>query len=99
MAKGYVVGELEITDPVLFEEYRSKVPGTIAAYGGRYLVRGGDTVRLEGNRPIRRFVVLEFESPQRARDWYHSEEYGPLKELRLRSANAHLFLVNGTDAQ
>lgn len=96
MPKGYILAELEITDPVVFEEYRSKAAGTIAAYGGRYLVRGGDPVRLEGNRPIRRMVVLEFESPERASDWYYSEEYGPVKALRLKSATTHVFLLNGT---
>jgi uncharacterized protein (DUF1330 family) len=97
MPKGYLLAELEITDPVIFEEYRSKVPATIALYGGRYLVRGGDPERLEGDRPLRRFVVLEFDSPQRALDWYHSKEYGPVKALRLRSATTHAFLLNGAE--
>jgi uncharacterized protein (DUF1330 family) len=82
---------------VLYEEYRAKVPGTIATYGGRYLVRGGDPVHLEGDRPLRRFVVLEFASPQRASEWYHSEEYRPLKALRQKAAVTHLFLVNGVE--
>jgi uncharacterized protein (DUF1330 family) len=97
MPKGYLFAELEITDPVLFEEYRAKVPATIAQYGGRYLVRGGDPVRLEGDRPLRRFVVLEFDSPERVREWYHSEAYGPVKELRLKSAITHAFLLNGAE--
>ena len=75
------------------------MPATIAQYGGRYLVRGGDPVRLEGDRPLRRFVVLEFDSPERLQDWYYSEEYGPLKALRLRSATTHAFLLNGVAAE
>ncbi|HEY6432815.1 MAG TPA: DUF1330 domain-containing protein [Acetobacteraceae bacterium] len=98
MAKGYVVGEIEVTDPALFEEYRSKVPATIAAYGGRYLVRGGETQRLEGDRPPRRMVVVEFESPRRASEWYHSEEYRPLKALRMKASKGHIVLTAGLDA-
>jgi len=99
MPKGYVFAEVEVTDPVLYEDYRTKVPATIAAYGGRYLVRGGDPVRLEGDHPMHRFVVLEFDSPQRASDWYYSEQYGPVKALRLKSATTHAFLLIGTEAQ
>ena len=99
MPKGYVVAEVEITDPMLFERYRALVPATIERYGGRYLVRGGDALRLEGDRPLHRFVVLEFDSPQQASGWYHSEEYAAAKALRHRSATTHVFLVNGVDAK
>ncbi len=98
MAKGYLLAELEITDPALFDEYRSKVSATIAQYGGRYLVRGGDARRLEGDHPLHRFVVLEFDSPTRLMEWYHSEAYVPLKELRRKSATTHAFLLNGVEA-
>ncbi len=98
MPKGYVFAELQITDPVLYQEDRAKVPATIAAYGGRYLVRGGEPRRLEGDRPTNRFAVLEFDSPARASEWYHSEEYRPVKAIRLKSATTHAFLLNGIDA-
>jgi uncharacterized protein (DUF1330 family) len=42
MPKGYLFGEIEILDPAEYEKYRVAVPATIAAYGGKYLVRGGD---------------------------------------------------------
>ena len=37
----YIIAEVEVLDPVMFEQYRAAVPATIAAYGGRYVVRGG----------------------------------------------------------
>jgi len=98
MPKAYLLAELEITDPALFEEYRAKVPATIAKYGGRYLVRGGDPQSLEGDRPLRRCVILEFDSPARLAEWYHSSDYAPLKDLRQKSARTHLFLLNGVEA-
>ncbi len=99
MPKGYLFAELEITDPAVFEEYRAKVPATIAKYGGRYLVRGGDPQTLEGDRTLRRCVILEFDSPARLAEWYHSPDYAPLKELRQKAAKTHAFLLNGTEAQ
>lgn len=97
MPKGYILAEVEITDPAAYEQYRSKVAATLVPYGGRFLVRGGQAVRLEGDRPPRRFVVLEFDSPERAASWYHSEEYGPVKAVRLKAATAHLVLLNGAE--
>jgi uncharacterized protein (DUF1330 family) len=44
----YVIANVTVQDPESFEEYRKQVPETIARYGGRYLVRGGQHEALEG---------------------------------------------------
>ena len=95
MPKGYVLAEVEITDRTQFEEYRKLVNATLHPFGGRFLIRGGDPVRLEGDRPLHRFVLLEFDSPEHARDWYHSKQYQDILPLRLRSARTHAFLLTG----
>jgi hypothetical protein len=48
----YIFASIEITDHVAYQEYRRRVPAVIAAYGGRYLARGGAVQRLEGDAPI-----------------------------------------------
>ena len=48
---------IEVKDPVKFQEYREKVAPLIAKFGGRYLIRGGELRRLEGNPPLNRLVV------------------------------------------
>jgi uncharacterized protein (DUF1330 family) len=91
----YVIADVEITDPVKFEEYRSQLAPTIEQYGGRYLVRGGATEKVEGEWLPKRLVIIEFDSMQRAREWYYSHEYsGPMK-LRHQSANSNVLLVEG----
>lgn len=45
----YLIADVDITDPALFEEFKREVPATEARYGGRYLGRGGRTKVLEGN--------------------------------------------------
>ncbi len=95
MTKGYILAEVEVTDAKLFEEYRQQVAATLHAFGGRFLIRGGDPVRLEGDHPLHRFVLLEFDSPERAREWYHSEQYQDILPLRLRSSRADVVLLNG----
>jgi len=95
--KGYVLAEVEVTDPVVFEQYRPLAAASIAAFGGRYVIRGGAAERLEGDRPVRRFVLLEFASPERAREWYQSPGYQHAKSIRERAARTHVFLIDGTE--
>ena len=92
----YVIAEVDVHDSALFEEYRKIVPGTIAQYGGKYLVRGGAVEVKEGGWKPTRLVVLEFPSMEQARKWYDSPEYAPALALRLKAANAKLILVEGT---
>jgi uncharacterized protein (DUF1330 family) len=91
----YVVGNVEITDPAGYEEYRKRVPATIAAHGGRYLTRAGAMEVLEGDWAPKRFVILEFPDMARLKAWYDSPEYRPLREIRARTAKSSLFAVEG----
>jgi uncharacterized protein (DUF1330 family) len=92
---GYLIANLDVTDPAGFEEYRTKVSPLIAKFGGRYLVRGGNVKTLEGNLPIHRLVVLEFPSVEAAQRFYDSPEYQPLLKIRLASAKSDLVLAAG----
>lgn len=91
----YLHGEIEITDPEAYEEYRRQVPAMIAAHGGRYLVRGGDAELLEGEGPLRRQILLEFLSLAALRAFYNAPEYQPLKALRQRASTGRLVAVEG----
>jgi uncharacterized protein (DUF1330 family) len=91
----YVIAEVNVTDPKLYDEYRKLVPATVEKYGGRFAVRGGALEIKEGDWQPSRIVVLEFPSMERAREWYHSPEYAPALALRLKAANANLILVEG----
>ncbi len=91
----YVIGEVEISDPESYKEYAKLVPGTIAQYGGKYLVRGGMVEPKEGDWEPKRVVVLEFPSMDQARKWYGSPEYAPVLAIRLKAASAKLILVEG----
>ncbi len=94
----YVVIEIEITDPVVYDQYKLRTPATIHAHGGKYLARGGNTVTLEG-APARRVVVLEFPSMERIQEWWRSPEFSAVKELRDRSAKARFIAIDGVETQ
>ena len=91
----YVVVDVEVTDPAAFDEYRQQVPATIARYGGRYIVRGGQTQALEGHWDPKRVVILEFPDRAAARAWWSSQEYAGAKALRQRCARTQLIIVDG----
>lgn len=91
----YVIADIEVTDPEVYEGYRRAVSTTIAAYGGRYLARGGHTDVVEGEWQPHRLVLLQFPSLARAREWYASIGYAPLLELRRRSARTNLVIIEG----
>ncbi len=91
----YLIGDVEVIDSVAYEEYRQKVPAVIAAYGGRYLARGGVVELLEGNWSPKRCIVLEFPSLDQFKTWWNSPEYQPLKALRERAARSNLVVTEG----
>jgi uncharacterized protein (DUF1330 family) len=91
----YIYASVEVVDPVAYEEYRRQVPAVIAAYGGRYLVRGGKAEALEGDAPANRLVILEFPDMARLRAFYDSPEYRPLLAIRKRAARSTLTAIEG----
>jgi uncharacterized protein (DUF1330 family) len=91
----YVIADLTITDPQGFERYRQIVPATIASYGGKYVVRGGQVEKLEGDWQPKRLVIIEFESAERAKEWWACEAYGEAKALRQQTAQTNLIIVEG----
>lgn len=91
----YVFAQLNIHDPEGFQRYREKVPAVIEQYGGRYLVRGGETFPLEGELSAPRLVIIEFADRETAKAWYSSPEYQEILPLRLNAAQGTAVIVDG----
>ena len=91
----YVIVEMDIVDPVGYEEYKKLAGATVEKHGGRYIVRGGPVETLEGDWNPKRIVILEFESMQRAKEWLNCEEYHEPRKMRHRTAKTKMILVEG----
>ncbi len=91
----YVVVEIEVHDPVRYEEYKKLAPPTIAAYDGRYIARGGKTETLEGDWAPKRLVILEFPSLEQAKKWHDSPEYRAARELRQKTTQSKMVAIEG----
>jgi len=91
----YLIANVEIEDSEKFKEYMKATPAIIKQYGGRFLVRGGDFEICEGCWDPKRFVLVEFESMQRAKEFYNSPEYRAIIDLRQNSAYTEWVFVDG----
>ncbi len=91
----YIIVDLDVTDPEKFAKYREQVSPLIEAYGGKYIVRGGEHEVIEGGWKPNRLVVLEFESTAAAKKFWDSDDYAPVKKLRHESAESNIVLVEG----
>ncbi len=94
-AKAYVVHEIVVHDPDGFAAYASQSPATVEAFGGRYIVRGGNGVSLVGAPPEPRTVVIEFPSRQAALDWFASPAYQAIYPMRAAASTSRVFVVDG----
>jgi uncharacterized protein (DUF1330 family) len=91
----YVIADTQITDHKTYDDYKRQVAPQIAKFGGRFLVRGGNHVVLEGSWRPHRLVVIEFPTMEAITAWYNSAEYAPLLALRQPAATDHLVAVEG----
>ena len=91
----YVIVDVKINNAEMYEEYKKLTPASIAAYQGKFIVRGGATETLEGDWKPGRFVMLEFPNADQARDWWNSTEYAKAKSIRQSAAATNMILAEG----
>ena len=91
----YVIVEVETIDQELMQRYRELAGPSVTSAGGKFLARGGRIDVLEGDRRPQRVVVIEFESLERARGWWESDAYRPIKEMRLQAGHSTMIAVDG----
>lgn len=90
-----IIVDIEVTDPVRYEDYKRLASASIAAHGGRYLVRGGASEVLDGDWTPGRLVILEFDSVEKAKGWRSSPEYAEAKKVREHCARSNMIVVEG----
>jgi uncharacterized protein (DUF1330 family) len=96
---GYVVAEVEVNDSTTFQKYSAQVPGTLAPFGAHYIIRGGRIEGIEGEPPKQRFVVIAFDTFEKAKAWEESPAYSAIKGIRHSSAKSRVFIAEGVAAQ
>ena len=95
MPKAYVIVDMNVTDPEKYKGYVALAGPSVETGGGRFIVRGGATEVLEGDRLPNRIVILEFPDMDAARAWYDSPDYAEAKAAREGAATASFIAVEG----
>ena len=91
----YVVIRAKADEPSLLKDYQAVAPSIIEKYKGKFLVRGGEVVSLEGPEESRRIVIIEFPGLDDAKKFYFSDEYNSAIELREGKAEFEIIAVDG----
>jgi len=92
---GYVIANINVKDPEAYKEYVGKVKPTVEKFGGKYLVRNGEFKVIDGEWKHPRTVVIKFPTYEKALEWYHSDEYKPVKPIRLANSEANGIIIKG----
>ena len=95
---GYVIAEVEVTDPTTMQKYGDKVAETMEPFHHHFVVRGGKTQVLEGEPP-KRIIVIAFDSMEKAREWYDSPAYSAIRPIRQSASKSRVFIVEGFSGQ
>ena len=92
--KAYLIAHIDVSDPQRYALYQEVDYDAFARYGGRFIVRGGVQQPLVGQLKSRT-IVIEFDTLQAARAFYHSDENQSAKSIRLSFASADAVIVEG----
>src|ERR1700737_4743998 len=91
----YAIADVRIRDKSLVGKYRELSQSSIAKYGGRYIVRGGTVQTMEGDWSPQIFVIVEFPTMERLREWYGSPEYAEALKVRALAMDRDLICIEG----
>lgn len=94
-APAHVIGHITVKDAAKWDEYRSKVPATIAPWGAELLFRGQKVAVLSGEHRHTDTVVLRFPDLASVQKWYSSDAYQALIPLREQAAEVDLVVFGG----
>ena len=95
MEKGYLLGQITISDKGYYKLYDSKIGNVIEEFGGRYLVKGGLRMVKEGNPSFQRDVLVEFKDVKTAQRFFSSQQFKEISEFRKAGSIGFLLLLNG----
>src|SRR5436309_15133552 len=91
----YIIVEIDVLDPVGYEEYKNLASATVEKYGGENIVRGGRTERAEGGWRPKRIVEPQIEYAECSKQWLNCEENHAAGQKPHRRAQKNKNLVEG----
>ena len=93
--KGYLLGQITISDKSQYKKYDAKIGDVIKEFGGKYLVKGGLRMVKEGNPSFQRDVLVEFKDIKTAQRFCASQRFKEISKFRKAGSSGFLILVEG----
>ena len=97
MVKGYLLGQITISDKSQYKLYDSKIGNIIEEFGGKYLVKGGLRIVEEGNPLFQRDVLVEFKDIKTAQRFFSSQQFKEISKFRKAGSTGFLLILNGKE--
>jgi len=95
MSKGIWIAVYEkIENTETLKKYAAKATTAISKYSGKFIVRGGKNITLEGNQSPRT-VIVEFPTFEEAEKCYNSDEYQEAHNILKASVKRNLQIIEG----
>jgi uncharacterized protein (DUF1330 family) len=89
----YVIVDIsQITNPDGFKQLFPKAPPAVAAFDGHFVTRTEKITALDGTPP-KRFVIIGFESVEKAKAWDTSAAQKEVNDIRMKNTNSRSFIV------
>ncbi|ADU36374.1 uncharacterized protein (DUF1330 family) [Variovorax boronicumulans] len=95
MTSAYIIANVEVTNPVQYEDYKKWSTEAMKAHGAEVCARGGKVEVLEGDWAPQRIVILKFPSVEAAKKFNESPEYGKARTARQGAAIMRMIVVEG----
>ena len=90
---GYLVACVQWHDPEAIDRYGAIVVESLRPYQGTYLARGPVSAAMEGERAPQRLAIVEFPTPELAREWFTCDAYLPARKIRQQSATTYWVII------
>ena len=88
----YIIVDLTPVDTEKLQQYSAAASETLMPYGGEFIVKG-PIEALHGDSEYKNKVIIAFPNREKASDWYHSDAYQALIDVRDEAMNSKFHLV------
>ena len=92
---GYLIAQINIINEEAYKEYVKQTSTIVKKYEGEFIVRGGNFKNVLGNWNYARTVIIKFPSYETALNWYHSDEYKPVRKIREENSEGNVIIIEG----
>ena len=94
-APAYILAAVTINDADTYRQYQAGFGAILRSHQGVIVGINREPTILEGEWSANLTVLLRFASREQALEWYNSEDYQELVQIRFASSTADVIVIDG----